>query len=154
MFKKILVATDGSDSSKEAFRVAIKIAQQMGSQVFLLNATFVPYAYWGAHTVAGNIINQDELHSMGEEMIAATMNYCDIGDVPVTPVIVKGTAAVEIVKYATQENIRLIVMGSHGHGPISGAFLGSVSQRVLQKAPCPVMVVKDQAAIDKVDVRS
>jgi nucleotide-binding universal stress UspA family protein len=49
---------------------------------------------------------------------------------------------VEIVRYASEEAIDLIVMGTHGRGPIAHMLLGSVAERVVRKAPCPVLTVR------------
>jgi nucleotide-binding universal stress UspA family protein len=54
----------------------------------------------------------------------------------------EGSPFVEIVRYAREEHIDLIVMGTHGRGPIAHMLLGSVAEQVLRKAPCPVLVVR------------
>jgi nucleotide-binding universal stress UspA family protein len=55
---------------------------------------------------------------------------------------VAGSAATEILKVATKEKVHLIVMGTHGHGVIGRAVMGSVAQRVLAEADIPVLLVK------------
>ena len=54
----------------------------------------------------------------------------------------RGSPFVEIVRYAKSENIDLIVMGTHGRGPIAHMLLGSVAEKVVRKAPCPVLTVR------------
>jgi nucleotide-binding universal stress UspA family protein len=53
-----------------------------------------------------------------------------------------GSPFVEIVRYARDEKIDLIIMGTHGRGPIAHMLLGSVAERVVRKAPCPVLTVR------------
>src|SRR5207302_3469836 len=53
-----------------------------------------------------------------------------------------GSPFVEIVRYAKEQNIDLIVLGTHGRGPIAHMLLGSVAEKVVRKAPCPVLTVR------------
>jgi nucleotide-binding universal stress UspA family protein len=53
-----------------------------------------------------------------------------------------GHAFVEIVRYATDNAIDMIVMGTHGRGPVKHLLLGSVAEKVVRKAPCPVLTVR------------
>jgi nucleotide-binding universal stress UspA family protein len=57
-------------------------------------------------------------------------------------VTLRGSPFVEIVRYAKQHDIDLIVMGTHGRGPIAHMFMGSVAERVVRKATCPVLTVR------------
>jgi nucleotide-binding universal stress UspA family protein len=54
----------------------------------------------------------------------------------------KGSPFVEIIRYARDEKIDLIVMGTHGRGPMAHLLLGSVAERVVRKAPCAVLTVR------------
>jgi nucleotide-binding universal stress UspA family protein len=142
MYKRILVPTDGSESSRLAFSHAIKLAKISGAEIFLLHVTFTPQVYWGNNLAYGVTINEKELQELGNNIIEATLKDIET-DSKVTTIIVSGSPAQKILKLINEKNIDLVIMGSHGHGPFSGAFLGSVSQRVLAKATCPVMVTKD-----------
>ena len=53
-----------------------------------------------------------------------------------------GSPFLEIVRYAKEHGIELIVMGTHGRGPIAHLLLGSVAEKVVRKAPCPVLTVR------------
>ncbi len=61
---------------------------------------------------------------------------------PVESVVRRGSAADEIVRYAKEQGIGLIVMGSRGWGEMHAVLLGSVSERVLHTAPCPVLIAR------------
>ncbi|NLI92476.1 MAG: universal stress protein [Peptococcaceae bacterium] len=149
MYKRILVPSDGSESSRLAFLNALEIAKITGAEIFLIHVTFTPQAYWGNNLAYGVSISEDELLNLGNEIIQETMKNMDIGNVKIISKIVFGSPAPTIIKIAKDSNVDLIIMGSHGHGPFSGAFLGSVSQRVLSKTACPVMVVKDSNSVDE-----
>ena len=56
----------------------------------------------------------------------------------------EGKAFVEIIKTARKDDIDLIIMGSHGRTGLSHVLIGSVAERVVRKAPCPVLIVKDK----------
>ncbi len=143
MYNRILVPTDGSESSKLAFFNANNIARLTNAEIILLHVTFTPQAYWGNNLAYGVTISQEELEQLGTEIIEETMKSLETNNIKVTKKIVSGSPAQSIIRIANEEEVDLVIMGSHGHGPFSGAFLGSVSQRVLAKTTCPVMVVKD-----------
>jgi len=65
-----------------------------------------------------------------------------LGDVETVRALRVGHAFVEILHYATENAIDLIVMGTHGRGPVRHLLLGSVAEKVVRKAPCPVLTVR------------
>ena len=60
----------------------------------------------------------------------------------VTAVTTVATPCQEILRYAADENVDLIVMGTHGRGGVSHMLLGSIAERVVRRAPCPVLTVR------------
>ena len=74
-------------------------------------------------------------------MTAATLGI-DTGNVAIEKKQKAGHPGSVILEEIVNEKIDLVVMGNRGYGPIAGAMLGSVSQRILTKAECPVMIVK------------
>lgn len=89
----------------------------------------------------GVTLTDEQLTAFGEKVINETMK--DSPEGKVTKLVEKGNPAERIIKFANAQGFDLVVMGTHGHGPFAGAVLGSISQRVLSGARCPVMVVKD-----------
>lgn len=141
MYKKILVPTDASDFSKRALLEAIAIAHMTDGEILLLNVTHSPDSYWGYTASYGLTVNQEALTELGN--LAIEISTADITtDVPLKPIIKFGNPSNQIFETAEEEKVDLIVMGSHGHGFVAGALLGSVSQRVLHQADCPVLIVK------------
>jgi len=142
MFKKILVATDASEYSRRALRTALEIARTFNAEVELLFVTYIREAYWGYNVAYGILVPQEQIDEAGELALEATLEGIDLGDVSLRKKKEQGYPATVILEEIVKENIDLVVMGSHGYGPIVGSVLGSVSQRVVQRAECPVLIVK------------
>ena len=142
MFKKILVATDASEYSRRALRTALEIARTFDAEVELLFVTYIREPYWGYNVAYGMLVPQEQIDEAGALGLEATLEGIDVCDVSLKKKKEEGYPASVILEEITKENIDLVVMGSHGYGPIAGSVLGSVSQRVVQRAECPVLIVK------------
>lgn len=141
MFKRILVPTDASENSQRAFSTALQMARQFGAEVELLHVTFTPEAL-GYMLSDGVAVAQEQFNINGEQTLRVTLNSIDTGKVPVRKKQIPGHPATVILEEIEKEKIELVVMGSRGYGPLAGSVLGSVSQRVLHGANCPVLIVK------------
>lgn len=142
MYKRILVPTDASEYSRRALNTALELAKQFNAEIILMHVTFTPQAYWGYTISYGISVTQEDLLRNGELALEATLAGVPTDGVKISTVLEVGHPVGKIVDQVKKNNINLIVIGSHGYGPITGSVLGSVSQRVLQKAPCPVLLVK------------
>lgn len=145
MFEKILVATDFSDASKGAMRSARELAALLGSTLHVMHVVADPGSLpWAAEAFAmplGDLILQwqEQAH---RELIAELPVEVRARAVIVTPV---GSPYAEIIRYATDQHVDLIVVGTHGQGALGHLLLGSVAERVVRKAPCAVMTVRQGA---------
>lgn len=139
--KKILVATDASEYSRQALITALVLARKFQSKVELLFVMYKPLIY-EAGQLGGEVIPPLRTEKEGELAIQATLKGIDITDVTVIKKVVQGKPANMILREIENEKIDLVVMGSHGYGAISGAILGSVSQRVLHGAKCSVLIAR------------
>ena len=139
--KKILVATDASEYSRQAFKRALEIARKFQSEVEVLFVMYKPLVY-DADLLDGEVIPPFQTEQRSEMVIESTVAGFDTAGVTVIKKIVQGKPANMILKEIENENIDLVVMGSHGYGAIAGAILGSVSQRVLHGAKCSVLIAK------------
>lgn len=140
MFKTILVPTDASESAQRALKVALDLAKEFGSRIVLFHVVYTPEAL--GYTLSGGItVPQDEISIYGREALNVALAGVDIKDVPIEKRQKPGHPAAAILEEIEKEDFDLVVMGSRGYGPISGVLLGSVSQHVLSKAKCPVMIV-------------
>ncbi|MFZ3130244.1 MAG: universal stress protein [Desulfosporosinus sp.] len=141
MYKTILVPTDASESAQRALMVAIELAKKLGSQILLLHVVFTPEAM-GYTLSSGVSVLQEGLSISGRENLTVALAGIDTGNVPIQKKLLLGHPGLVILEEIEKGQIDLVVMGNRGYGAIAGSLLGSVSQRVLSKARCPVMIVK------------
>lgn len=142
MFKRILVPTDASEYSRRALKTALELAQSIQAEIVLLHVSYTPQAYWGYTISYGITVTQEQLDENGELALDATLAGIDSEQVVINKRVESGHPVTIIVEQIKKENIDLVIMGSHGYGAIAGSVLGSVSQRVLQRSSCPVLIIK------------
>jgi nucleotide-binding universal stress UspA family protein len=138
----IVVAVDGSDASNAATEVALELAGTTGDRLVFVTAWRKLRGDFGlpyATLLPSDVIDIER--DWAEERLAAALAAAERRGVPAEALCRQGGAAHEIVAAARTHDARLIVMGTHGFGPIEGLILGSVSAGVLRHAPCPVLVV-------------
>ncbi|KUO77840.1 MAG: universal stress protein UspA [Desulfosporosinus sp. BRH_c37] len=141
MFKTILVPTDASEPAQRALRMALELAKEFDSRIVLLHVVFTPEAM-GYTLSSGISVPQDEISIYGKEALTAATLGIDTGNVSIEKKQKAGHPGLAILEEIGNGKIDLVVMGNRGYGSITGAMLGSVSQRVLSRAECPVMIVK------------
>lgn len=97
------------------------------------------------------LIATDELKAEGERALGYVAIKCDEKGVKVSKVLVRGYPADEIIKTASSEKPEFIVVGSLGKTGLEHLFIGSVSEAVIKKAPCPVLpfLSDDEESIDR-----
>ncbi len=156
VFRKILVAVDGSDSSKRAGKDAFGLAEKLHADLIVLHAITPTGAYYGSNYsalsgVAPPPISQREidLYYDYNKKVATNMINDIVGDVKKLGVKVKtqiiegATSVVEtIINHADDEHADLIVVGTRGLGGFKKLLIGSVSSGVISHASCPVLVVR------------
>lgn len=139
LFKKIMIATDGSKRTQNAVEMGLKIAKEQHSKV---------YVVYVVDTVTFTSIPMDVtwenmyqlLKDEGEDAVKAVKNSAP--DVEVETHVVEGNPAVEITKFASDNGVDLIVMGTLGKSGIDRILLGSTAEKVIRIANCPVLVIK------------
>lgn len=129
--KRILVPTDFSEFSNVAVQYAQELANQGGGRVFLLH---IP-GTTGENFEADFPIGPFETATQG------TIKPAEKGGVGPEYAVRIGGAADEIIRYAGDREIDLIVMGTHGRGGVSHLLMGSVAEKVIRSGACPVLVV-------------
>lgn len=149
--KKILVPVDGSAESKKAVAQAVSLAKKFVSEVALITVIEVEndvvYTEFGI-AVSGEYAGvRDTLIKIKEDsshkMLDAIVSSLDCTGVNVTKIIKVGSAHPEITDEASNGKYDLIVMGHRGLNPIKRFFMGSVAKRVIEDAPCSVLIVKE-----------
>jgi universal stress protein A len=143
---RILVPTDFSDSADVALAYALKLADQVGAAVRLVHVFEDPDAlrlYSQVYVPMPAEIRAEILADLRRQLVARTTAS---GHNDVTTEILTGAAAKTIVECATQQQCDLIVMGTHGRHGVAHLLMGSVAERVVRTAACPVLVVPRPAA--------
>lgn len=139
MYKKILLASDGSENAGRAAKEAAKLAKKLSSQIILTYITGTPPQ---SKLVKANFDVHSILIEDAEEKIKDTISTLKEENIPYTLKVAIGDPADEIIRTASKEEAELIILGSRGLGTIKGVVLGSVSQKVTHNAECPVMIVR------------
>lgn len=141
-FPRILFPVDLSQQSREAASFVTALAKRYQSQVSLLHVVEVPPSWYGASGEAAICCWMDmpELMETRRNELAAFRKE-ELGDIPVEPCVQSGDAAAIINRVAHQKHVNLIMMPTHGYGPLRGLLLGSVTSKVLHDAECPVWTV-------------
>jgi len=141
--KNILVPTDFSEQSAKAVRYGAELAAKFDAQLHVLHAVDTTPIMYGE---TGAYLPQEAT----ADIVAASVRRLDgleiesAGNLQVKRTVAEGHPFVEIVRYGKENEIDLIVIGTHGRGAIAHLLLGSVAERVVRKASCPVLVVRDE----------
>ena len=140
--KKILVPTDFSDQSDKAVRYGVELANKFGAELFLLHAYEATPIMYGE----GGAVSPPSTADIAASALKCLNEVEPTGgdNLQVHRKVVEGHAVVEIVRYAKEHDVDLIVMGTHGRGAIAHMLIGSVAENVVRKGPCPVLVVRDE----------
>jgi nucleotide-binding universal stress UspA family protein len=141
--KRILVPIDFSDCSKKALQYALPLAKEHEAAITLLYV--VPPAY-GAGEYGGIDYAQLEasMKAGGEKEMAKLAMDRILSQVSTATLVRVGSPAREIVETARNLPADLIVISTHGRTGLKHVFLGSVAEHVVQRAPCPVFVVRER----------
>jgi nucleotide-binding universal stress UspA family protein len=144
--KKILYPTDFSEYSSAALPYAVHLTEQNKAQLYCLHVVEMPQAEY----LTGDYMIALETPHIPEEKVLKTFearldrfvaeNFSEIEKV--TTKVIVGVPFVEIIRYTRDQSIDIIVMGTHGHSALAAMLLGSVAEKVIRKAPCPVLSVR------------
>ena len=142
--KMILVPCDFSEYAEYAFRWALGLAEGWGAKVVLLHATplFTHTGYPGEVFLLDFTKIEQELIADAEKRLNEFVAKKGTSPVTVETCAVLGDPFWEICQAAEREQADLIVMGSHGRTGLAHVLLGSVAERVVRHAPCPVLVAR------------
>lgn len=143
-YKKILYPTDFSRTAEAAARHALDLAVQNAARVHVLHV--MDTRYTGPEYLLGLPDLQEFLDEL-QEQVRAEMDRLTsrrrFQEARVTTAVVEGTPAHEILRYAVENKVDLIVMGTHGRSGLEHILLGSTAEKVVRQAPCPVLTVRN-----------
>jgi len=139
--QKILVPTDGSEHSIRAAEYAIGFAKTHGAQLMLVYVVDEVVIDQFSRVAERDAI-EAELKTDGQRFIRYVVGLAEKEDVKATSMLVKGRPFEQIVNLTKSFDIDLVVMGTYGRRGPERILIGSVAERVIEYAPCPVLVVK------------
>jgi nucleotide-binding universal stress UspA family protein len=149
MFRKILVPLDGSPLAEQALEPALTLAKQIDeSEVILFRVPFYQDVTIVQDAYMGVMLPPDvpaRAEAEAKSYLSAVQDKYRHPNLKLRSITQMGDEANAILNIADDEEVDLIVMSTHGRTGITRWMLGSITERVLQQAPCPVLVVhKDQ----------
>ena len=142
ILQKILVPTDFSDLSQQALEFALSLADRFRAKLYLIHVWELPMtgSLLPPEPYPESIMTEEQ--KAGQEHLTKVTNELKASGFDVEPVFVFGKPYMEIVRAAADLDIDLIVLASHGRSGVSHLLLGSVAEKVVRLAPCPVFTVK------------
>ncbi len=156
MFKRILVALDGSENSSRASQVALELAEKLKAELVVLHAIIPPALYYHTEISSEGPVIEPPTHekeidlyleysrTVGRGIVDGTVSEAKKRGIVVKAEIPEATSSVveTIVNQAVKENADLIIVGTRGLGGFKKLILGSVSNGVVSHAHCPVLVIR------------
>jgi len=144
--KKVLVPIDFSDYSKSSLKYAVNFAKNFNASLVLVYVVepviYPPDFSMGQIAIPAAGIEmgkraKEELNKLAEKEIPSDLN--------VKKIIKTGKPFVEIVETAAEEDVDLIIIATHGHTGVEHILFGSTAEKVVRKAPCPVLTLREPA---------
>jgi universal stress protein A len=141
---RILVATDFSDASDHALAYARMLTEAFGASLHVLHVLedLAAHAWTTEVYVAALPGVHEEMERQAQERLQQLLSEEDRARFRADLVLRFGSPFVEVVRYAQEQHVDLIVLGTHGRGALAHMLLGSVAERVVRKAHCPVLTVR------------
>lgn len=150
--KNILVATDFSPESHNAFQVAVQLARHTGGQLTLLHVLEALEDSAGGFSTVGSPVGEDSINQIFSiKLIEATKRRLNTlateslrlaPDVPVHQAVEMARVGEGILAAIKRHAVDLVVLGARGHGAMEHFFVSSTTERLIRLAPCPVLTVK------------
>jgi nucleotide-binding universal stress UspA family protein len=143
--KKILVPIDFSDNSKKALRYAIPFAQQFNASltlVYIVEPTIYPSDFGFGQVGFPDV--EKELHEKAIGEMSALIDSIVPKSLKTQTMVGSGIPFVEITTYAKQEEVDMIIVATHGRSGVEHILFGSTAEKIIRKAPCPVLVVRSE----------
>ena len=138
--KSILVPTDFSETSEVAVKYGVALARRFDAKLYLLHVVEKSLAEMAATPFPLGLL--DGMQNDVREWLGKILTEQEEKELGPEYVLRVGGPDVEIVRYANERDIDLIVMGTHGRSGVAHMLMGSVAEKVVRKAPCPVLTVR------------
>lgn len=141
--ERILFPTDFSEGSYHALSVASDLARHYGAKLFIIHVIYDVFKATDSHVPH---VSADELYQEITEWATKEMDSCcaeetrGLGEVEKK--VLKGVPHEEIIQFASDEKVDMIIMGTYGKKGFERLIFGSTAEKVVRSAPCPVMTVR------------
>jgi nucleotide-binding universal stress UspA family protein len=143
--KKILVPTDFSESALKALRYGISFAREFGSELLLLHVVEPVAIGYGSDLFPVPMAEVfEEMSGHARVEIGKLAAFTREKGVAARELVVQGKPSSEVLRIAAEEEVDLIVVGTHGKGLLDKAIFGSTTERVVRRAPCPVLTCRPE----------
>ena len=144
MYKKILVTLDGSELVKKALVQAEKLAQTFGSEIILFQVVpFMPI--YGSPELVTPLIVDEKQKESAEKYLLALAEELKRKGIKVSSAVKTGQqVALEIIDFAKETGVDLIIMSTHGRSGITRWVLGSTALKVLTRAETPILLLRSK----------
>ncbi|WP_319578353.1 universal stress protein [uncultured Methanospirillum sp.] len=139
LYEKILIAIDGSDRNKTAIEEGIRIARVCGATIFAVYVKDI-HRYNATPTDVIMVDIQVAIQKLAEDALAIVHTLSE--GVSVENVVLEGKPEVEIVRFAEEKGVDLIVIGTNAKRGFERLLLGSVAEQVIRTTSCKTLVVK------------
>jgi len=141
--KKILVPIDFSEHSKNALQYAVSFAKKFQSElilIYVVEPTIYPADFSFGQVAVPSI--EKELRERGTVELNQLVETQIAGVLPARAMVRTGKPFLEIIDTATEEEVDLIIIATHGHTGVEHILFGGTAEKVVRKAPCPVLIVR------------
>ncbi len=150
--KKILCPVDHSEYSYLALKYAISLALKDEAKLYLMHVIDSRLYDTELYPLGPNKINEIDTTKVHADLLKSLPEgTTDV--LEVETIVVKGIPFHEIIKAAEEREVELIVIGTHGRTGLSHVMMGSVAEKVVRKAPCPVLTVRKPPPVSKTGSR-
>jgi nucleotide-binding universal stress UspA family protein len=155
MFNKILIPLDGSELAERALTPAFMLAQQSEAEVILLRvpvmeAMMIETPFYGSSALAWRDTEMKHTREQVNDYLQTVRRANLNRNLAIHTRTPEGDVAEAILETAIHEKADLIAMSSHGYSGLTRWVLGSIAERVLHSAPCPVLIVRETDPLGKV----
>jgi nucleotide-binding universal stress UspA family protein len=141
--EKILFPTDFSEGSFHALPFAVDLSKHYNSKLYILHVIYDVAKATNSHIPH---VSSDELYKEMSAWAQGEIESCCIEEIRGLPnvekVVLKGIPYEEVIEFAEKQKIDMIVMGTYGRKGLERFLFGSTAERVVRRAPCPVMTVR------------
>jgi len=136
--RRILVATDFGETSTAALQYGVGLAQRFDAELYLFHAIDHQSDAVDAEYPVGLL---ETMHNTAHDHLRRLVSADELCELEPHCAVRVGPAADEIVRYANDCDVDLIVMGTHGREGMMRALMGSVAEKVVRRARCPVLTI-------------